>query len=77
MKAENIKIIPLDYAKSVLAESLIFENGDKNKTRPIIFRVYLLKTENRLILVEAGCYSNAANQFLKLIKIFLNRSPHP
>ena len=55
MKAENIKIIPLDYAKSVLAESLIFENGDKNKTRPIIFRVYLLKTENRLILVDAGC----------------------
>ena len=33
----------------------IFENGAENKFRPIIFRIYLLKTENRLILVDAGC----------------------
>ena len=50
-----IDIIPIDYGKSVLPESWIFENGAENKFRPIIFRIYLLKTENRLILVDAGC----------------------
>ena len=50
-----IDIIPIDYGKSVLPESMIFQNGSENKFRPIIFRIYLLKTENRLILVDAGC----------------------
>ena len=50
-----IDIIPIDYGKSVLPESWIFQNGAENKFRPIIFRIYLLKTENRLILVDAGC----------------------
>lgn len=50
-----IDIIPIDYGKSVLSESMIFENGAKNKFRPILFRTYLLKIENRLILVDAGC----------------------
>lgn len=55
MSAENIEIIPVDYAKSVLPESWVFLNGDKDVKVPILFRVYLLKTENRLILVDAGC----------------------
>ena len=50
-----IEIIPVDYGKSVLPESWIFENGTENKFRPIIFRIYLIKTENRIILVDAGC----------------------
>lgn len=50
-----IDIIPIDYGKSVLPESWIFENGAENKLRPIVFRVYLIKTENRLILADAGC----------------------
>lgn len=50
-----IDIISIDYGKSVLPESMIFENGAENKSRPIIFRVYLIRTENRLILVDAGC----------------------
>lgn len=50
-----IDIIPVEYAKSVLPESWIFENGAENKFRPIVFMIYLLKTENRLILVDAGC----------------------
>ena len=50
-----IEIIPLDYAKSVLPESWVLENGSEAKKLPIVFRVYLLKTENRLILVDAGC----------------------
>ena len=50
-----IDIIPIDYGKSVLPESWVYENGSEEKKLPIIFRVYLLKTENRLILVDAGC----------------------
>lgn len=50
-----IEIIPINYGKSVLPESMIFQNGAENKFRPIIFRVYLIRTENRLILVDAGC----------------------
>ena len=50
-----IDIIPIDYGKSVLPESWIFENGAENKLRPIVFRVYSIKTENRLILADAGC----------------------
>ena len=50
-----IDIIPIEYGKSVLPESWIFENGAENKFRPIIFRIYLIKTENRLILVDTGC----------------------
>lgn len=50
-----IDIISIDYGKSVLPESWIFENGAENKLCPIVFRVYLIKTENRLILADAGC----------------------
>ena len=50
-----IEIIPINYGKSVLPESWVFQNGSEDKKLPIIFRVYLLKTENRLILVDAGC----------------------
>jgi glyoxylase-like metal-dependent hydrolase (beta-lactamase superfamily II) len=50
-----IDIIPVDYGKSSLPESWVYQNGSEEKKLPIIFRVYLLKTENRLILVDAGC----------------------
>ena len=50
-----IEIIPVDYAKSVLSESSVYENGCEEKNIPIIFRIYLIKTKNRLILVDAGC----------------------
>lgn len=50
-----IDIIPINYGKSVLPESMIFQNGAENKLRPIVFMVYLIKTENRLILADAGC----------------------
>ena len=50
-----IEIIPINYGKSVLPESMIFQNGAENKFRPIVFMVYLIKTENRLILADAGC----------------------
>lgn len=50
-----MKIIPIIYGKSTLPEDMVFENGSKERTRPIDFIVYLIKTEGRLILVDAGC----------------------
>lgn len=50
-----MKIIPVVYAKSTLPESECFYGGAFDKKRPILFMVYLIKTENRLILADAGC----------------------
>lgn len=50
-----MEIIPVKYAESVLPESDIFKGGDKNKVHPIVFMLYLIKTDERLILVDAGC----------------------
>ena len=50
-----MQIIPIEYGKSVLSESMCFVNGDKNKSHEIVFKVYLIKTENKLVLVDAGC----------------------
>lgn len=50
-----MKLIPVKYAESALPESWIFENGDKDKTQPIIFMVFVIKTGDRLILVDTGC----------------------
>ena len=45
----------MEYAKSVLPESMIFINGDAKKFREIVFKVFLIKSEGRLILIDAGC----------------------
>lgn len=50
-----IKIIPVKYAESTLPESMVFCNGDKNKLFPIVFLVYLIITDKKTILVDAGC----------------------
>lgn len=50
-----MKIIPVKYGESTLPESMIFVCGNKNKVRDIVFMVYLLKTEDKLILIDAGC----------------------
>lgn len=45
----------LDYANSTLPESQVFKGGDGNKEVPIRFFLYLVKTSDRLILIDAGC----------------------
>ena len=50
-----MKIMPLQYGESVLPEELIFINGEKNKDRDIVFKVFLIKCCDKLILVDAGC----------------------
>ncbi len=54
-KCGKTEIIPVEYGNSVLGEDQIFEGGSKEKVRPIVFMVYLIKAENKLILVDAGC----------------------
>lgn len=49
------EIIPVDYGKTTIPESMVYDGGDKTKIQPIVLRVYLIKTENKLILVDAGC----------------------
>lgn len=51
----KIEIIPVEYGNSVLSESMIFQNGNENKFRPIVFMIYLIKTGEKLILADAGC----------------------
>ncbi len=51
----KIEIIPLEYANSVLPENQIFVCGDVAKRRPIKFKIYLIKVENKNILIDAGC----------------------
>lgn len=51
----EIKIIPVEYGKSYLPESMVFQNGAKDKFYPIVFKVYLVKTKDKMILVDAGC----------------------
>lgn len=51
----RVEIIPVEYGKSVLPESMVFVNGAEDKNLPIVFKIYLLKTSGKLILVDAGC----------------------
>lgn len=55
MSIDTLEIIPVKYGESVLTESMIFQNGAEDKFHPIEFMIYLIKTENRMILVDAGC----------------------
>lgn len=75
-----IEIIPVEYGKSVLPESMIFENGAEDKVRPIVFTVYLIKTENRLILVDAGCETMPGfvmTDFIGTVRAFRNIGVEP
>lgn len=50
-----IKITPVRYGATEIKESWVFRGGDPEKVRPISLTVYLIETEDRRILVDAGC----------------------
>ncbi len=50
-----MEIIPVKYGESTLPESMIFINGSETALRNIVFKVYLIKNRQKLILVDAGC----------------------
>lgn len=55
MSKNNLSVYCLKYAESVLSESMVFNGGRATKHIPISFSVYLIKSGNRNILVDAGC----------------------
>ena len=51
----NLMLYCLKYAESVLPENEVFSGGSKEKKIPISFAFYLIKTNDKNILVDAGC----------------------
>lgn len=45
----------LKYGQSTLPLSMVFMGGEKEKTIPISFCTYLIRSGNRNILIDAGC----------------------
>ncbi len=54
-----MKIAALKYGESVFGENYIFKGGNKDKRLPISFTIYLIQTESKNILVDAGCDDGA------------------
>ena len=54
-----MKIVALKYGESVFGENYIFKGGNKDRHLPISFTTYLIQTEGRNILVDAGCDDGA------------------
>ena len=50
-----MEIIPLRYGRTTLPESMVFQNGDKEKIREIDLIFYLVTVDERKILVDSGC----------------------
>ena len=51
----KIQIMPVIFGRTVLPESMAFQNGDKDKVRDIVFQVFIVKSEKKLIMIDAGC----------------------
>lgn len=49
------KLTVLKYGDTVFGENYLFRGGSKDKLLPITFCIYLIETEDRKILVDAGC----------------------
>ncbi|MBR5236487.1 MAG: MBL fold metallo-hydrolase [Clostridia bacterium] len=54
-----MKIIALKYGESIFGEHRIFKGGSQERMLPISFVIYLIQTENKNILVDAGCDDGA------------------
>lgn len=55
MKQNDLQLYCFKYAQSFLPESWIFSGGKQDINVPIAFSVYLICTQNKKILVDAGC----------------------
>lgn len=51
----KLRITALKYAESTLPLSMVYRGGDKEKSAKISFLVYLIETDERRILADAGC----------------------
>ena len=52
-----MEIISVKYAESTLSGAAVFSGGCPTERKKIIFKLYVVKTEDRIILVDAGCES--------------------
>lgn len=50
-----MRVYCLKYAESVLPKSMVFDGGNEKEILPISFVIYLIKSGDRNILVDAGC----------------------
>lgn len=50
-----MRVYCLKYAESVLPKSMVFDGGNEKEILPISFVIYLIKSSDRNILVDAGC----------------------
>lgn len=50
-----MEISTVRYGKSTLPENMIFAGGSKERKRDIVFNIFLIKTNGKIILVDAGC----------------------
>ena len=50
-----MNITPIVYGKTTLPESMIFKGGSKNVVREILLQIFVIETEGRKILIDAGC----------------------
>ncbi len=55
MSEKTLSLYCLKYAQSVLPQSMAFYGGSQEKAIPISFAFYLIKTQDKNILVDAGC----------------------
>ena len=51
----SIRLTVLKYGDTVFGENYIFLGGEREKLLPITFSIYLVETESKKILVDAGC----------------------
>ena len=45
----------ITYGKSTLPQNCILPNGDPERKIPILFSVFVIQTDDRCVLVDAGC----------------------
>ncbi len=55
MEQEKLSVYCIEYGESTLPESMVFIGGETEKTIPISFCVYLIRSGERNILIDAGC----------------------
>lgn len=52
---KNTEITELEFGQADMPETFFKKNGSENKFRRIVFRCFIIKTEGKNILVDAGC----------------------
>ncbi|MBE6975895.1 MAG: MBL fold metallo-hydrolase [Ruminococcaceae bacterium] len=52
-----MRIHAIQYARSALPESMVLFGGNADKHLPISFLLYVIETQQRRILIDAGCDS--------------------